>query len=110
MAIIVKTDRPKTLLRAIYQAIDRGTVVTWSHDSDGDFTHDVTQWRDRAWLSPRPEAGSLRLVIIPPRDKRLSSATYAVYHGRFAEMLLAHFDDYFTTVRVTAMPAIGDKV
>jgi predicted nucleic acid-binding protein len=36
--------------------------------------------------------------------------TYAVYHGRFIEMLLTHFDLKFTQARASALPETGDIV
>jgi hypothetical protein len=38
------------------------------------------------------------------------SDVYAVYHGRFAEMLLAHFDKEFSEARASAMPAAADII
>jgi hypothetical protein len=35
---------------------------------------------------------------------------YAIYHGRFVEMMPAHFDKQFTSSGVTALPALVDNV
>jgi hypothetical protein len=35
---------------------------------------------------------------------------YAVYHGRFIEMALAHFDSQFGEGAATAMPTAADKI
>jgi hypothetical protein len=35
---------------------------------------------------------------------------YAVYHGRFIEMLLAHFDEQMSGAAATAMPTTADVV
>ena len=88
----------------------RGGIDTWSVDSDGDFTHTPPQWKHKAWLRPRIEGDKLILKILTPKGKQLGSMTYAVYHGRFIEMLLAHFDKRFVDASATALPDLGDIV
>ena len=109
MAIVVETNQADRLLRLVREAIDDGTVRTWSYDRDGDFTHTAEQWKRQAWLSP--SIGE-RLVfnIVAPTGTKLPSVVYAVYHGRFIEMLLAHFDDKFMNARATAMPTTRDRL
>lgn len=110
MAIHVKTSDSKALLSDIYRAIDRGQVRTWQYDREGDFTHATEQWRNKAWLRPRRLAGELLLTILPPVNTNLSAEIYAIYHGRFVEALLAHFDRRFSEVIASAMPESGDRV
>lgn len=103
MAIQVKTADPQGLLDAIYEEIDEGQIETWTYDEDGDFIHDTPdgQWVGKAWLHPVPGAAILTLNTIAPTEG-LSDEAYAVYHGRFIEMLLAHFDDEFIDATATA--------
>ncbi len=110
MAVIVTTENPSGLLSAIKKAIDDDKIETWAYDEDGDFTHTAEQWNSRAWL--RPAIGDDRLVfhIVPPRTKSISVTVYGIYHGRFMEMLLNHFDGKFTRVSATAQPTSGDRV
>jgi hypothetical protein len=111
MAVIVSTPNPVGLLTAINNAIKRKRVVTWSYDTDGDFTHTAEQWKNRAWLRPRVEEDRrLILNIVAPRETTLSTTTYAIYHGRFIEMLLSHFDGEFTRISATALPTSNDSV
>jgi hypothetical protein len=110
MAVVVKTLRPRGLLFAIRKAIDAGTVLTWSYDDDGDFTHSVKQWARRAWLRPRIVEGGLVFNIIPPRGRNISRVVYGIYHGRLIEMLLNHFDARFTEVSASAKPVKPDRV
>jgi hypothetical protein len=49
------------------------------------------------------------LNIIPPK-KGVSKEAYAVYHGRFIEMLLAHFDEEFSGAFGTAKATRDDRV
>ena len=102
MAISIRTATPKALLAKIKKAIDDGHVETWSYDEDGDFTHNVPQWKNKAWLRPKVEAGVLRLGILRPRDVEMSYEVYGVYHGRFIEMVVTHFDNQFTIASATA--------
>jgi hypothetical protein len=111
MAIQVHTDNPQGLLNSIYAAIDEGSIVTWTYDDDNDFIHDTPdgQWEGAAWLHPTVREGVLVLNVIPPTDG-LSKEAYAVYHGRFIEMLLVHFDEDFTDAFATAQPTVEDSV
>ena len=110
MAILVETNNPERLLRLIRDAIDDGTVRTWSYDDDNDFTHTAPQWVRQAWLRPRTTSERLVFNILTPQDVRLSRVTYGIYHGRFIEMLLTHFDEKMDYARATAMPTAGDRV
>lgn len=110
MALHVYTDDPHALHAAIKQAIDDKKVLTWTYDSDGDFTHTAEQWNKSAWLRPSEKEGRLLFTIITPRDKILSKALYGIYHGRFVEMLLTHFDNKFIRASSSALASAGDKV
>jgi hypothetical protein len=113
MAIIVKTPDPAGLLKAIRKAIDDKEVVTWSYDADGDFTHEPEQWKNKAWLRPVIPASpsdEIRFNILKQKGINMSKATYGVYHGRFIEMLLSHFDLKFQNASATALPIAGDRV
>jgi hypothetical protein len=91
-------------------SLANGKIDTWSVDSDGDFTHTPPQWKNQAWLRPKFEPGELILSIITPTGKQLATETYAVFHGRFIEMILAHFDRQFEEAKATAMAAEDDIV
>lgn len=110
MAIIVTTASPRKLLTDIKAAIDEKKIDTWKYDSDGDFTHSPDQWNNRAWFRPDIRTDGLVFMILTPRQTAMSSTVYAVFHGRFIEMLLAHFDIDFSTVMATALPSHGDVV
>ncbi|MES2007919.1 MAG: hypothetical protein V4468_03400 [Pseudomonadota bacterium] len=110
MAIIVNTTNPTGLLSEIKRAISDSKVITWSCDDRGDFTHTADQWRYHAWLRPKIEEIRLVFNIIPPKGKVISRADYGVYHGRFIEMLLRHFDESFENAFATAMPTSSDRV
>lgn len=113
MAVIVKNSEPAGLLKAIKKAIDDGHIVTWSYDTDGDFTHVPEQWKHKAWFRPSIPAnttGEIHFFILKQQSVPvISSTVYAIYHGRFIEMLLAHFDAKFQNASATALPISGDQ-
>lgn len=111
MAIFFKTKTPNKLLKAFKQAIDDGHIVTWSYDSEGDFTHTTEQWKNRAWLKPKVQAETaLKMVVVKPKDKTITSEVYAIYHGRFIEAMLRHCDELFSRAEATALPDSEDNV
>ena len=112
MALTITTDQPRALLSAIRDAIRAGVVATWNTTPEGYFTHTAAsgQWRNRAWLKPVLSNTYLRLYIVRPKNRQVSKVTYAVYHGRFAEMILTHFDDRCTQITASADPLPGDLV
>lgn len=110
MALGIATIAPAKLLSDIRDAIQEGKIKTWSVDKDGDFTHSAEQWRYRAWFRPKVGGGELRLHILAPQGTTISKVVYAVYHGRFSEMVLTHFDNDVTSVRASSMPEPGDAV
>ncbi len=103
MAIRIATANPSTLLAKIRQAIISGQIETWQVDKDGDFTHSPQQWRHRAWLRPFIREESLEFGILPNKESGLGRSVYAIYHGRFIEMLLTHFDGDFDRVSASAL-------
>ena len=111
MAIHFKTKTPRKLLRLYKKVIDDGHVKTWSYDSDGDFTHTADQWYQKAWLRPRVEEGlELILYIVAPNEVTISTAVYAVYHGRFIESVLRHCDELFLEAYASSAAEEGDTL
>lgn len=110
MAVNIQCSDPQALLSAIKTAIRTGVVNTWLVDEDGDFTHAPEQWKYKAWFRTNVSAERLTFNILAPRGKQLSRVVYGVYHGRFIEMLLNHFDLQFTRASATALPTANDWV
>jgi len=110
MAIIIETSTPKTLLASIKKAIDEKKIETWSYDTDGDFTHTPEQWKYKAWLRPKTSDGVLTFNILGSKATKLGKTTYGVYHGRFIESVLTHFDDKCTSAKATSNLVSGDII
>jgi hypothetical protein len=107
--ITFTTNSPYQLLAALKEAIRAGHITTWS-DVNGDFTHTPAQWARQAWLRPSVQGTELRFAIIKSQGFILTTEVYAVYHGRFVEMMLAHFDQKFSSGVATAMPTPADRI
>lgn len=110
MSIYVKTDNPQELVSKIRVNIDKKVIDTWSYDKDGDFTHDVDQWRYRAWIRPHIKQEKVIFAIVCRKDRNMSITEYAVYHGRFVEMLLVHFDELCKDISVTPLGSSYDVI
>ncbi len=111
MAVRFTTTTPNKLLSSFKKAIDEKRVVTWAYDGDGDFTHTADQWKFRAWLRPKIIDGeALILSILHPKDSKISSEIYAIYHGRFIESMLVHCDSLFSDAVASAFPTGSDSV
>lgn len=110
MAIYVNTDNPSELVKKIQDGIENHSIETWLCDSAGDFTHDTDQWRYRAWMTPFIEENRVVFGIICRKDRNLSISEYAIYHGRFVEMLLRHFDKTCNDIRVSPLATKYDIV
>jgi len=108
MALHFKTASPQKLLTTYKKAIDDGHVKTWEYDAEGDFTHTAEQWNRSAWLRPKIRPGELLLIILAPKEVKLSSEVYAIYHGRFIESMLIHCDELFEVGCASALPESGD--
>jgi len=109
MALFVDTPRPQDLLDAIYKAIDNKTIQTWEYDKDRDLTHSPDQWKNKAWMHPTIKASQLQFGLLGQKNIVMSKLIYAVYHGRFAEMLLNHFDDKITNITASASKHSSDS-
>lgn len=91
--VILNDISPNALLKGINDLISQNRIQTWEYDIMGDYTMIPSQWREQAWMRPAVKVGrTIKFGIIKRRDMNMSKEVYAVYHGRFAEMLLAHFD------------------
>ena len=110
MAIYVKSSNPRKLIDDINDKIENGGIDTWSVDKDGDYTHTAEQWKNHAWISPIIEEERVVFAIIGCVNVNLSVVDYAIYHGRFVEMLLAHFDHQCDCIEVSSLGTSYDRI
>lgn len=105
--VTIATSSPTELLARIKRVIDNGSVKTWAYDRDGDFTHSAPQWNMKAWLRPRITTYGIELSFIAPTSGA-SREVFAVYQGRFQEMMMAHFWQSYTQSSCTPAPTASD--
>lgn len=94
------------LIDMINEAIKEGQIKSWIVDSEGDYTRSQEPWKERAWIrysQDMNDQNHLWFIIIQPKNQRISKAVYGVYHGRFAEMLLTHFDAYISELGISPL-------
>jgi hypothetical protein len=108
MAVKAYCNDPLLLLNKIKAGIRSGSIQTWTLDKDGDFSHSPMQWMNKGWFRPVIGQGVLLFNILGPTQAVMSKETYGVYHGRFIEMLLTHFDTDCSSATATALPVSGD--
>lgn len=104
--IQIETNNPKELLYKIKKAIEEREVVTWFLDNDGDFSPNQEQWIGKAWITPiikKTERNKLYFGIIESKQQRMTKVIYGVFLGRFAEMLLTHFDTDMYTLCISPL-------
>jgi hypothetical protein len=109
MSVRAFTDDANGLLTKIKKLINQGRIDTWVYDKDGDFTHTPPQWKTKAWFRPQVKPDMLRLVIFNNKNATLTREIFAVYHGRFIEMLIAHVPDDFESLSASPNPVSGDE-
>jgi len=110
MALKFITPAPSALLAAFKKGIDDKKIVTWSYDSDGDFTHNTDQWRNKAWLRPIIKNGQLAFGTLKPKNSTVTWEIYGVYHGRMIESMIVHCHDLFSEGTASAQPTADDKL
>lgn len=110
MSIYVKTLNPRKLVDAINEKINISNIDTWMVDKDGDYTHTAQQWQYHAWIHPIIEEKRVVFAIWGRVSEDLSIVDYAIYHGRFVEMLLSHFDQQCVNIEVSCLASKYDNV
>lgn len=109
MALVVKI-KESVSCEAFFERLNNSArpevCLNWSVDSDGDFTYGVAQWGRKAWFRVRPvleRENKIEFGIIASKKFTMSKGLYAVYHGRFAEMLLCCADDMIEEIHISSL-------
>jgi hypothetical protein len=111
MSVRAFTDDANGLLTRIKKLIDQGHIQTWAYDAEGDFTHTAAsgQWENKAWFRPQVKSDMLRMVILNSKRVTFTREIFAVYHGRFIEMLTSHVSDRYTSASASPNLVMGDE-
>ena len=100
MAVSIAAADPAFLLKGILARFDQRTIEGWCRDGEC-FTLTDPEWSTRAYLRPLLQTENLVLGLVPTEGQGMSKELYAVYHGRFIDMLLRHFSDVIGSVQLT---------
>ncbi len=106
MKIEALTENPQQLVNAINKAITDGTVKTWAivknDQSENLYSHTPDQWAEKAML--KPQISNDRTTFFISWWAKNTEPTHEVkgyITGRFTEILLVHFANYFTSLQTT---------
>lgn len=110
MSIQIIAESPLILLENIKTLIDNKEIVTWEYDSEGDFTHSASQWAKKAWFHPFIIQNELIFGILCTQHRAITVEEYAIFHGRFLEMLLSHFDESCQKIEISPLPTKYDTI
>jgi len=107
MKIEATASPPNNLLLAINKAIKSGDLKTWKIVIDADdnilYTHTPPQWNEEALIEPKVLQNKVVFEITFWKGKpKPSKETAGYYLGRFTEILLVHFRNYFTKLETYA--------
>lgn len=113
MALTVYTNiEAKELPTKIQDKIESIPNFPWSIDSSGDFVYRKLPWKFQAWMRVKLQRESKKIVfgIVGRKDKMLTTTEYAIYHGRFAEMLLYTCDKYIEKIEISSLATKDDSI
>lgn len=101
MHIDAITDNPTQLLNAVNKSFDDGLLKTWkkvfNDKKEPLYTHIPEQWIDKALIKPTALKDRVRFAINWWTNKgEPTTEIKGYYTGRFTEILLVHFRNYFT--------------
>lgn len=103
MGIIIKTNKPITLLKQIKNDVEEESLKTWSLNKDGDFFHNRDQWVGKGWLRALIDEGFLRFGFVE-NSSDFKKDYFAHIQGRFTGMLINNYSKYFEYVSTTSKP------
>ena len=101
------TANPAGLLAALKKEIDDKKMKTWIYDEDGDFQYIADQWEKLAFFRPSLGNGFLNFRLDTWQGKSVTLFQAAVYHGRFIEIVAAHFPTLFTSASSSDVKAFS---
>ena len=112
MALVVETDNSDEVIKRIYDGIENNHIDTWTVNAAGYFTAVPRQWYNKAWMrkSNLIKEKYLCFGIIEVQRGSMTQELYAIYHCRFAEMILAHCGDLIGNMMISPCSIKGVDV
>ena len=105
MTIIIYTKSPQSLYKAINSKINNDELKTWEILKDSQdklyYNHTPEQWTNKVLLKPLNHTDGLQLTIkYWENNKEPDDATKGYILGRFTEILMVHFRNYFEKIEL----------
>lgn len=112
MSITIHTKFPRRLRTLLFEGINEGVITSWLIDDESHLTLNSRIWRNRLWMhiaNIEPKH-SITFGIIGRKFEKITMAEFGVYHGRFAEVILANFADIISGIEIPSTPTQYDIV
>lgn len=105
MTIIVHTKKTESLYKAINSKINNDELKTWEIKKDNEnkiyYNHTPDQWTDKVLLKPVSHQNGLQLTINWwENNQEPDESTKGYILGRFTEILMVHFRNYFEKIEL----------
>lgn len=100
MAILIRTNHAQSIVYRLKEQINNNLNMAWAYDEEGDFMY--KDGKLAAWMRPVVGTNRLDFYVVGRKDTEISVQEYAVFHGRFVEMLLTYFPRECTYMIVTS--------
>lgn len=105
MTIIIHTKSAKTLYDAINSKINSEELRTWEIKKNKQeevlYNHSPQQWSEKVLLKPINHPNGLELTVKWwANNPEPDDATKGYIIGRFSEILLVHFRNYFEKIEL----------
>lgn len=106
MKIDAITDNPQGLVTAINKAIKDEDLKTWkivfNNKNETLYSHTPEQWDGKALLQPTATVSSVTFTVTWwIKEGEPDEAIKGYILGRFTEVLMVHFRDYFKHLIIT---------
>lgn len=113
MAILITLNREIDMADELRQLLERNLSDVWTMDTDHDMTMCSPQLAYHAWIRIKQEDVEKKQVtfaIVSSTQYKLTTSLYAVYHSRFAELLLTYFDKEIKDLEINPLLTDGIDV
>lgn len=105
--IKITTDNPFVFIASFDFAMRTNVIRGWTVDGVGDYTMTSDIRGNRAWFRHHIHGNEIQFGIIGSRSAPMDRTLYSVYHSRFIEVLLTHFDNDIQSLEVSPLLVRG---